>query len=138
MKTSRFILKLTVLFSFALILNACKEDNPTQQSIRIVNDTDLALDQVLLQSSDETLTFTDLLPDSTSSYQLAENIQSTFLVEILVDDNEISLTWKLPDDLNDVLDGKVFRSGDYEFAVSSIDTSNSTAVMVLSEYFIQD
>ena len=123
-----------------MLTSSCEEKNPTQQAISIFNGSDYTLDQIILQSGSQSLTFQDISMDSTSAVQYAEELQSDLDFEILIGEFDIPLNWELPDQLSEILDGNMFKSGEYEFSISNIELDSindiGIATVVLSEYII--
>lgn len=137
MRALRPSLLIGIILLMTLLTSSCEENNPTLQAISIFNGSDYTIDQIVLKSGSQSLTFQDISVDSTSVCQNARELQSDLDFEILIGEFDIPLKWELPNQMSEILDGSVFKSGEYEFSISNIelDSANNIgqATVVLSE-----
>ena len=139
MKPLNFPSTLLLTASILFLLNSCEEKSTTQD-ITITNLSETSIEKVVITSNNHSTIFPEIKINSSSSPHQINNLESEFELSIFVNGIEIFQYYTPPNEMKNVLDGKVYKTGEFEFSIHDIvlneNNGSNAAIVSLTSYQI--
>lgn len=137
MRPLNYISTLFLAASILILVNSCNEKS-TSQKITITNLSDVNIEKVVITSNNRSSIFPEIRIGSSGPTLQFHNLESEFELSVFVNGIEIFQYYTPPNEMKNVLDGKVYKTGSFEFSINKVILNESngmnTAVVSLASY----